>query len=150
MKIISTNKKAFFNYEISSSFEAGIALTGDEVKSIRNSNVSLVDAFAVINQGEINLLNCYIAPYSHAYSKIDLSRRTRKLLLKRSEINRLIGDIARRGLTLIPLKIYFNDRGYVKVELGLAKHKKAINKKETLKERDIKRETQREMKIKLR
>jgi SsrA-binding protein len=150
MKVIATNKKAFHDYEIKEKFEAGIVLTGDEVKSLRQGNVSLVDSFATVYRGEINLINLYIAPYSHAYFKSDQSRRTRKLLLHRREINKLIGDISKKGLTLVPLRIYFNNKGYVKVELGLAKHKKVAGKKRELKERDIKREAEREMKGRLR
>jgi SsrA-binding protein len=149
MKTITTNKKAFFDYEIIDTIEAGIVLTGNEIKSIRANNISLVDAFATIHNNELNLLNCYIGQYSHAYDKKDTSRRTRTLLLKRKEINRLIGDLSRKGLTLLPLKVYFNARGYIKIELGLAKHKKAVDKKQSLKERDIKRETERSLKIRL-
>lgn len=149
MKTITTNKKAFFDYEIIDTIEAGIVLTGNEVKSIRANNISLVDAFATMHNNELNLLNCYIGQYSHAYEKKDTSRRTRTLLLKRKEINRLIGDLSRKGLTLLPLKVYFNARGYIKIELGLAKHKKAVDKKQSLKERDIKRETERSLKIRL-
>lgn len=149
MKTITTNKKAFFDYEIIDTIEAGIVLTGNEVKSIRANNISLVDAFATMHNNELNLLNCYIGQYSHAYDKKDTSRRTRTLLLKRKEINRLIGDLSRKGLTLLPLKVYFNARGYIKIELGLAKHKKAVDKKQSLKERDIKRETERSLKIRL-
>ena len=147
MKIITSNKKAYFNYEIQETIEAGIVLFGDEVKSIRANNINLGDAFATLHDGQIQLLNCYIGPYSHAYNKTDTSRRSRTLLLKRKEINRLVGDLSRKGLTLVPLKAYFNDRGYIKLELGLAKHKKAVDKKQSLKERDIKREVQRESKI---
>ncbi len=146
MKIISTNKKAFHNYEISQTYEAGIALTGDEVKSLRQGNVSLVDSFATLHEGEITLLNLYIAPYSHAYSKVDKTRRTRKLLLHKREIHKLVGEVSKKGMTLVPLKIYFNAKGYVKVEIGVGKHKKAHSKKEELKERDIRRETERELK----
>ena len=146
MKEITRNKKAYFDYEILSTFEAGIVLRGDEVKSIRNKQVSLADAFATIHEGEINLLNCYIAPYSHAYLKKDTSRRSRKLLLSRREIDKLIGEVARKGLTLIPLRMYFNKRGFVKIELGVAKHKKARDKKKEIRERDIKREAAREIK----
>ena len=147
MKIITKNKKAFHDYEILDKMEVGIVLTGGEVKSLRQGNVSLVDSFATLHNGEINLLNCYIAPYSHAYSKSDdTTRRTRTLLLHRREINKLVGDISRKGLTLIPLKMYFNKKGMVKVELGLAKHKKAHSKKRELREKDIKRETERELK----
>ncbi len=149
MKIITVNKKAYHNYEIFEKYEAGIVLTGNEVKSLRQGNVSLVDAFATVHNGEITLINCSIAPYSHAYEKVDKSRRTRKLLLHKKEINKLIGDISRKGLTLIPLRMYFGGKGLVKVELGLAKHKKAVSKKRELRERDIKRQTEREMKIKI-
>lgn len=145
MKIIATNKKAYHDYDIIQTFEAGVVLAGDEVKSIRNKGVSLVDSYATVYKGEITLINCYIAPYSHAYAKQDTSRRTRKLLLHRREINKLIGDISRKGLTLLPLKLYFNERGFVKLELGLAKHRKQFEKKEKLKERDIARETAREI-----
>ena len=150
MKQISSNKKAFFNYEIHDTFEAGVVLSGDEVKSIRTNSININDAFAVVQRGEIQLINCYIAPYSHAYAKDDVSRRSRTLLMHKKEITKLIGEIARKALTLIPLKAYFNDRGYVKIQLGLAKHKKSGDKKATLRERDIKRETERTMKIKLR
>ena len=147
MKIITTNKKAFHDYEIQQKFEAGIVITGDEVKSLRQGNVSLVDSYATVHKGEINLLNCYIASYSHAYSKADKSRRTRKLLLHKKEIAKLIGDISRKGLTLIPLKMYFNKKGLAKIELGLAKHKKAHSKKRELREKDIKRQAEREIKV---
>jgi SsrA-binding protein len=150
MKIITTNKRAYHDYEILETIEAGIVLKGDEVKSVRAKNVSLNDAFATLHDRAITLINCHIAPYSHAYTKEDTSRQTRKLLLHKKEINKLIGSIARKGLTLIPLKIYFNDKGFVKIELGLAKHKKAIDKKQSIKERDIKRETQRSTKFRLR
>jgi len=149
VKIIAKNKRAFHDYEIKETVEAGIVLTGDEVKSLRQGNVSLTDAFATVHNGEINLLNCYIAPYSHAYEKEDKSRRSRKLLLHRKQINKLIGDISRKGLTLIPLKLFFSKRGFVKVELGIAKHKKKVDKKRELRERDIKRETEREMKVRV-
>ena len=141
MKIITTNKRAFFDYEITDTVEAGIVLRGDEVKSIRNKGISINDAFATVNRGSIQLLNCYIAPYSHAYDKNDTTRQTRQLLLHKKEVNKLIGILAKKGLTLIPLKLYFNDRGYVKLELGLAKSKKLYDKKQSIKERDIKRET---------
>jgi len=149
MKIITKNRKAFFNYEIKETVEAGIELTGDEVKSLRQGNVSLADAFATVHGGELFLLNCYIASYSHAYSKEDETKRSRRLLLHRKEIDRLIGDISRKGLTLVPLKMYFGKRGFVKVELGLAKHKKAAGKKRELREKDIKREAEREIKYRI-
>lgn len=149
MKIITVNKRARFDYEIKYTVEAGIELTGDEVKSLRQGNVSLGDAFATVHDGQIMLINCYIAPYSHAYSKKDTSRRSRKLLLHRKEIEKLTGEISRKGLTLIPLKLYFSKRGYVKVEIGVAKHKKKVDKKRELREKDIKRQEEREMKVRI-
>ena len=149
MKIIVTNKRAYHDYEILDTLEAGIVLTGDEVKSLRQGHVALVDSFATVHEGQIQLLNCYISPYAHSYSKKDTSRRSRKLLLHRREINKLVGDISRKGLTVVPLKIYFGQRGYVKVLLGVAKHKKARDKKRELRERDIKRETAREIKVRV-
>ena len=147
MKIITTNKRAYHDYEILETMQAGIVLIGDEVKSIRAKNVSLNDAFATVHDGQLTLLNCHIAAYSHAFSKNDSTRKSRILLMNKREINKLVGAISRKGLTLIPLKLYLNDRGYVKLELGLAKHKKKVDKKQDLKERDIKRETQRDMRI---
>lgn len=150
MKIIAQNKKAFHDYEILSNIEAGIVLTGDEVKSIRAGQVNLVGSFATVKDNQISLLNCYIAPYSHAYTKIngeEEGRRSRVLLLHRREINKLIGDISRKGITLVPLKMYFKN-GKVKLEIGLAKHKKAHSRKEEIKERDIARQTRRELRDK--
>ena len=149
MKIIAINKRAYHNYEILETLQAGIVLRGDEIKSIRSKNISLNDAFATIHQGALTLTNCYIAPYKHAYTKEDTSRRARILLLHKREIDRLMGAISRKGLTIVPLKIYLSERGYAKVELGVAKHKKAASKKLELKERDIKRETAREAKIRI-
>ena len=146
MNVITTNKKAYFDNEIKYTIEAGIALRGDEVKSIRGKQISLVESFAIMHKGSVNLINCYIAPYSHSYNKKLDPRRTRILLLKRREINKLVGEISQKGLTLIPLKIYFNKKGLVKIELGIAKHKKSVDKKKEIKERDIKRETSREIK----
>lgn len=147
MKIIAQNKKAFHDYEILDRIEAGIVLTGDEVKSIRAGQVNLTGSFAVVKDNQISLINCYISSYKHAYLKSnqeEIARRSRILLLHRREINRLIGDISRKGITLVPLKMYFKD-GNVKVELGLAKHKKAHSRKEEIKERDIARQTRREL-----
>lgn len=146
MKIITQNKKAYHDYEILDTLEAGIVLTGDEVKSIRAGHVSLIGSFATIHRNELNLINCNITPYSHAYSKSDEHvRRTRKLLVHRRELNRIIGDISKKGITMVPLKLYFNNKGLIKVELGMAKHKKAHAQKQELKERDIARETRREL-----
>ena len=149
MKVIAQNKKAYFDYEISEKIEAGLVLTGDEVKSMREGKASLIGAFAVILGGELYLVNCRITPYSKAFLKDDAeSTRRRKLLLHRREVARLVGDISRKGITVLPLLLYFNARNMVKVELGLGKHKKAAGKKEAIKERDIKRETSRALKYK--
>jgi len=150
MKVITKNKKAFFDYNILDTIEAGIVLTGDEVKSLRAGKVSLAGAFATVHDGELFLINCNITHYSHAYEKKeDTSKRSRKLLLHRKEINRIIGDISKKGITIVPLKLYFK-KGRVKVELGICKHKKAPDKKQALKERDIRRETERELRGKYR
>ena len=146
MKIIARNKKAFHDYDILDRLEAGIVLTGDEVKALRAGHVSLVGSFATVHDNELFLINCMITPYSHAYAKGDeRARRSRKLLLRRRELNKLMGDIARKGITIVPLKLYFNDKGKVKVEIGIAKHKKAYGIKQELKERDIERQTRREL-----
>ncbi len=147
MKQIAQNKKAFFDYEILEKIEAGIVLTGDEVKSLRAGHVSLVGAFATVKGSELFLINCNISLYSKAFQKKEeLATRSRKLLLNRRELNKLIGDISKKGITIVPLRMYFNERNIVKVELGLCKHKKAAGKKETIKERDIARQTRRELK----
>lgn len=147
MKSIARNKKAFFDYEILETLEAGIVLSGDEVKSLREGKVSLAGAFATVHQGELYMINCNITPYTRAYTKHtdEYATRRRKLLLHKKQINRLIGLIAQKGATLVPLNIYFNDKNMAKIELGICKHKKAANKKNEIKERDIKRETSREL-----
>lgn len=146
-KMITNNRKAYHDYDILSTLEAGIVLCGDEVKSLRAGTVNLTGSFATIHGGELYLINCHVATYTKAANKKDEeeTRRRRKLLLHRRELNKLIGDISRKGVTIIPLKIYFNPRSKIKVELGIGKHKKAEGKKQALKERDIKREAQREL-----
>lgn len=145
MKIIAINKRARFDYHILETLEAGLVLTGDEVKSIRAGHVSLCDSYATGAGGTISLLNCYIGPYSHAYEKSDTSRRTRTLLLHKKEVNKLLGAISRKGLTIIPLRLYFSARGYIKIELGLAQHKNTVDKRDDIRKRDIARETRREL-----
>jgi SsrA-binding protein len=147
MKVIAQNKKASFDYEILEKMEAGIVLTGDEVKSVKAGHVSLVGTFATIHDGELFLLNCNITPYAKAANKKEEdAKRSRKLLVHRKEISRLVGDISRKGVTIVALRMYISDNNLIKVELGLAKHKKAEGKKATIKERDIRRETDRELK----
>src|SRR5437868_14313600 len=109
MKIIAHNKKAFFDYQILDSLEAGIVLTGDEVKSLRQGKISLSGAFATVHNGELFMINTNIPSYVHAYQKKEEDAlRSRKLLLHKTELNRLIGDISKKGITLVPLKMYFN------------------------------------------
>lgn len=147
MKIIAHNKKGLFDYQVLDNLEAGMVLTGDEVKSLRQGNVSLTGAFATIHNGELYLINMRISPYAQAYQKKeDDASRSRKLLLHKRELMRLIGDISKKGVTLVPLKLYFNNKGIVKVDLGVCKHKNAESKKQAIKERDIRRETAREIK----
>jgi SsrA-binding protein len=146
MKVIAQNKKAFHDYDIQDRLEVGIVLRGDEVKSIRAGHVNLTGSFGHVKDGELFLVNCHITPYSHAYDKADDSSRTRKLLLHRRELERLIGEISRKGVILVPLKLYLNNKGRVKIDLGVCKHKKAHERKEEIRERDIQRETRRELK----
>jgi SsrA-binding protein len=147
MKVIAQNKKAFHDYHILEKIEAGIVLTGDEVKSLRAGQVSLTGAFALIRQGELVLSNCRISPYEKAFQKDeDAASRNRVLLLHRRQISRLVGEIAQKGVTVVPLLIYLTKKNLVKVEIGVAKHKNAPSKKKEMKERDIKRETDRDMK----
>ena len=146
MKIIATNKKAFHDYEVQDRLETGIVLTGDEVKSIRQGMISLKGAFASLSDGELYLNNCNITPYDKAFQKSsDDPTKRRKLLVHRKELNRMIGLVAQKGVTLVPLKVYFNERSKIKVEIGMCRHKKAASKKKELQERDIKRQTEREL-----
>jgi len=150
MKVIAQNKKAFHDYDISEKIEAGIVLTGDEVKSLRAGQVSLTGAFAVIRQGELMLVNCRISPYEKAYQKNEeAATRSRKLLLHKRQILRLLGEISQKGVTMIPLLVYFAKNSRIKIEIGVGKHKKAPGKKQALKERDIDREASRAMKERL-
>jgi len=145
IKIISKNKKAFFNYEIIDNFEAGIVLQGSEVKAIRDGRINIKDSYVIISQGEAFLLNAHINPYQFAtYDRPDPTRK-RKLLLHKKEIDKLAGKLQTKGLSLIPLKIYFKN-GKIKLEIGLGKGKKKYDKRSVLKERDIKREMEREIK----
>ncbi len=146
IKIISDNRQARFLYEILETYEAGIQLVGTEVKSIREGKINLRDGYGLIRQGEIWLINVHISPYqaSGEYFNHD-PRRDRKLLLHRQEINKLIGKVEQKGLTLVPIKMYFKG-SKVKVSLGLGKGKKIHDKRETVKRRDDAREMARAMK----
>lgn len=146
IKMVSDNRQARYLYEIMETYEAGVELKGTEVKSIRAGRVNLRDGYALIRNGEAWLLNVHVSPYqaSGQYFNHDPSR-TRKLLLHRKEINKLIGKVEQKGLTLLPLKIYFKS-GLVKVVIGLGKGKKVHDKRETVKRRQDQREMARAMK----
>ena len=146
MRLIAKNKKAFFNYEILETYEAGVALVGSEVKSIREGRISLKESYAEIKEGEVFLVSCHVSPYEAANRFNHDPLRDRKLLLHRREIKRLTGKIKERGLTLVPTKILINDKGKVKIELALAKGKRAYQKREAIRERDRDREMQAELK----
>ncbi len=143
-KAIATNRKARHNYSIVDVFEAGISLVGTEVKSLREGKASLVDAFATVDDGEIWLRGLHIPEYTQGSWTNHAPRRTRKLLLHKSEIERLIGKTREGSLTLVPLSMYFSN-GYVKVELALAKGKQAHDKRQDLAKRDMEREVTREL-----
>ena len=136
----AVNRRARFNYELGETFEAGIALKGSEVKSLREGRSSIGDAFAGERGGELWLYNAYIPEYLQANLFQHETRRPRKLLLHKREIGKLIGAVDREGMTIVPLKIYFNDRGRAKVELAVARGKKLYDKRETEKKRDWGRE----------
>jgi SsrA-binding protein len=145
-KLIADNRKARFNYEIGEVLEAGIALTGTEVKGLRTGKATIGESYAAAEHGEIMLINAYIPEYTQANRFNHEARRPRKLLLHRRQINKLSGAIEREGMTLVPLKLYFNDKGRAKIELALGKGKKLYDKRETEKKRDWGREKARLMK----
>ena len=136
---IARNKRARFDYEILDSWEAGIVLTGTEVKSLRDGRANIGDAYGIVRDGEIFLINMHVAPYERGGYANHEPERTRKLLLHRKEIRRLIGAVERQGLTLIPLELYFR-KGVAKVTLALGKGKKLHDKRETTRRRDAERE----------
>jgi len=146
MKIVATNRKAKRDYQVLEKYEAGIELKGTEVKSLRTRGCSLDDAFARVERGEIFIYNMHIPEFEKSsYFKVN-TRRVRKLLLKKREIKRLLGATAQKGLTLIPLKVFFNDRGWAKVEIALAKGRHVYDKRRKIKEDIEKREAERAMK----
>jgi SsrA-binding protein len=142
---IARNRRARFDYEIIETWEAGIALTGTEVKSLRNGKAQITDAYGIVKEGEVWLLNLHIAPYEQGNRFNHEATRTRKLLLHSREIKRMIGAVERQGLTLVALEIYFK-RGRAKVRLGLGRGKKLHDKRADLKEKDDKREMSRAVK----
>jgi SsrA-binding protein len=147
-KLVAENRKARFNYEIEEKLEAGIALVGSEVKSLRAGKANIAEAYATDERGELYLINAHISEYAGAARNGHAPLRPRKLLLHAREIARLLGAIRRQGMTLIPLKLYFNARGIAKVELGLGKGKKLHDKRDTEKKRDWDRQKGRVMREK--
>lgn len=143
--IVTTNRKAYHDYSIHETYEAGISLRGTEVKSLREGRANLKDSYVIVKDGEAFLLNCHISPYSHGNILNHEPLRTRKLLLHKREINKLWGNISQKGFTLIPLKIYFK-KGKAKVEIGLAKGKRQYEKRAAIKEKEAKREVERYLK----
>ena len=141
-RAIATNRRARHEYSILETYEAGLALRGTEVKSLRAGLVNFKDSYATVRNGEVWLLGCHINPYSHGTDANHDPERDRKLLLHAKEISRLSGKVAERGLTLIPLKLYFKS-GRAKLELGLGRGKKLHDKRSTLREREVKREMDR-------
>ena len=139
-KLIAENRRARFDYFLEQSYEAGLSLTGTEVKALRLGRANIAESYAATEGDEIVLVNAYIPEYGPANRFNHDPRRPRKLLLHRREIDRMLGAVQREGLTLIPIKLYFNDKGRVKLELCLAKGKKAHDKREVAAERDWKRE----------
>ena len=148
-RVIADNRKALHDYHVLDTWEAGVALLGSEVKAIREGRVNLRDSYARLEKGELWLMGVHISPYSHAgYDRPD-ERRQRKLLLHRTEINKLAGQVREKGLTIVPLQLYFKN-GRVKVSVALVKGKQAHDKRETIRRREAERETRAAVKARLR
>lgn len=145
MKIVAQNRKAFHDYQFEEQFEAGMVLTGTEVKSLRDGKANLKDSYVIVKNGEAFLLNCHISPYSHGNIMNHDPLRTRKLLLHAREIEKLQGKASQKGYSLIPLKIYFKG-GRAKVEIGIGRGKRQYEKRESIKKREADREIERAMK----
>lgn len=139
-KLVAENRRARFNYAIEDTLEAGIVLEGSEVKSLRQGGCNIAESYATVENGELWLVNAYVAPYSQAKSFGHAERRRRKLLASRRELSKLWQGIGREGMTLVPLKLYFNEKGVAKVLIGIAKGKKVADKRETEKKRDWQRQ----------
>ena len=140
IKVVADNRKARFNYEIGEVFEAGIALTGSEVKSLRSGKATIAEAYADARDGEIWLINSNIPEYLQAARFNHAPKRRRKLLLHKRQVNKLTGAVVREGMTLVPLRLYFNEKGRAKLEIALGRGKKLHDKRETLKQRSWDRE----------
>jgi len=148
LRVVADNRKARFNYFIDETFEAGVALTGTEVKSLRQGKANIAESYADARGGEIWLINSNIPEYQQAHRFNHLPKRPRKLLLHKREIDKLVGAVERQGMTLVPLKLYFNEKGRAKVELALVRGKKLYDKRETEKKRSWERERGRLMRQK--
>ncbi|MFH1128491.1 MAG: SsrA-binding protein SmpB [Candidatus Omnitrophota bacterium] len=145
-KISATNKKAYRDYVVLESVECGIELKGSEVKSIRAGKINFEDSFARVENNQVTMYNTHISPYEQAsYLNVEPTR-PRRLLLHEAQVRRLSGQVAQKGFTLVPLKVYFNERGFAKIELALCKGKKLYDKREHIKKREINLEMRREMK----
>ena len=148
IKVVAENRKARFNYEIGETFEAGIALTGTEVKALRLGKATIAESYADARGSEIWLVNANIPEYLQAGRFNHAPKRIRKLLLHRGQINKLMGAVEREGMTLVPLKLYFNEKGRAKIEIALARGKKLYDKRQTEKKRSWERERGRLMRLK--
>ncbi|MCX8112755.1 MAG: SsrA-binding protein SmpB [Bacteroidia bacterium] len=137
------NRKALYDYQILERYTAGIVLTGPEVKSLRAGGAQLQDAFCAFKHGELHILNLYIAPYKQAGYTHTPERRPRKLLLKKDELRRLQGRLTQKGLTIIPLRIFFNERGWAKVEIGIAEGRRKYDKRQAIRAREERRAMER-------
>ncbi len=144
--LIAVNRRARFDYEIEDTFEAGLQLVGTEVKSLREGKANIAESYVSPEKGEVWLINADIPRFSHGNRNNHEPRRPRKLLLHKKEMNKLAGSVQREGRTIVPLRLFFNDRGLAKLQIGLAKGKKTVDKRETKKERDWNRAKQRILK----
>ena len=145
-KIIAENRRARFDYAIEEDLEVGIILQGSEVKSLRQGSANIAESYAAVEEGELWLVNCYIAPYVQAKTWGHDERRRRKMLASKRQLSRMWNATQRQGMTLVPIVMYFNDKGLVKLKLGIAKGKKLADKRETSAERDWNRQKQRLLK----
>jgi SsrA-binding protein len=145
-KIIAENRRARFDYAIEEDLEVGIVLQGSEVKSLRQGSANIAESYAAVEEGELWLVNCYIAPYAQAKTWGHEERRRRKMLAGKRQLSRMWNATQRQGMTLVPIVMYFNDKGLVKLKLGIAKGKKLADKRETSAERDWNRQKQRLLK----
>lgn len=146
LKLVSQNRKAYHDYFVEETYEAGIVLTGTEIKSVRLGKVSIKESYAKIDNGELILLGMNISPYDKGNRFNVDPLRPRKLLLHKQELRKLIGYTKEKGLTIIPLKMYINEKGKAKIEIGVCRGKKNYDKREAIKEKDVKREIDRKMK----